>query len=65
MARVLTIEGSNQSDETLRLGALEQLNELDTIVLTRLAEVSTQPTAIKYFKNGLLFEGVKAFLFKK
>ncbi|MGE5944604.1 MAG: hypothetical protein ACM31G_09720 [Flavobacteriales bacterium] len=62
MPKVLTINGANNPDELQRLAALEQLNELDTIVLTRLAELSKKSAAVKYFKNGLLFETVKGFL---
>lgn len=62
MAKVLTIQGANDADESTRLGALEQLNELDTVVLTRVAELSKKEAALKYFKNGILFETVKAFL---
>lgn len=54
MPKVLTINGANNPDELQRLAALEQLNELDTIVLTRLAELSKKSAAVKYFKNGLL-----------
>jgi hypothetical protein len=62
MAKILTVQGSNDADESTRLGAFEQLNELDTIVLTRIAELSKKEAAVKYFKSGILYETVKAFL---
>lgn len=61
MAKLLTIQSANDADETKRLAALEQLNELDTVVLTRLAEFSKKQAAVKYFSNGLLYETAKAF----
>lgn len=62
MAKIVTVQGANNSDELERYAALEQLNELPTAVLVRLAQVSKSEKAIKYFKNGILFETVKAFL---
>lgn len=62
MAKIVTVQGANNNDELTRLAALEQLNELDTIVLTRLSELSKSQKANNYFKNGILFETVKSFL---
>lgn len=62
MAKVVTVQGANGEDETLRHKALEQLNNLSTIELERLSQISKSDKARKYFKNDILFATVKGFL---
>jgi hypothetical protein len=62
MAKIVTVQGANSADEETRLQALEQLNDLPTIVLQRLAELSNSKKAQNYFTNSLLFMTVKSFL---
>jgi len=62
MAKIVTIQGANNTDELERFTAMEKLNELPTQVLTRVASLSQNAKAQKYFSSGILFETVKAFL---
>lgn len=62
--RMVTVQGATPAEATKRLAAMEKLNELDTTVLTRMAELSDNPKAQSYFKSGILFEVVKGFLLK-
>lgn len=62
MAKIITVQGANGQDETKRAMALEKLNDLPTIVLERLAEVSKSQKAQDYFTNPMKFIAVKTFL---
>lgn len=62
MAKIVTVQGANNNDVEERHKALEQLNELPTVVLQRLAEVSKSKKAQGYFTNNILFATVKSFL---
>ncbi|MFV9549663.1 hypothetical protein [Algibacter sp. PT7-4] len=62
MATIIKITGANAADENKRHEAFSELNNLDTVVLTRLAELSKSKKAIGYFKTALMFNVVKKYL---
>ncbi len=62
MATILQVTGANAADEKKRHEAFSDLNELDTVVLTRIAELSKSPKALSYFKTTIMFAAVKKFL---
>lgn len=62
MAKILTIQGSNNPDELKRLAALEELNELPTEVLIRLSDLAKNPKALGFLKTSLQFGILKGFL---
>ena len=65
MAKMITIQGSNEADEKRRLQALEKLNEnLSTVALERVGELCESQKAQSYFENSILYQTVKAFLKK-
>lgn len=62
MAKILTIEGKSNTDELLRLDALEKISDLDTNELVRLAELKEHPKARTFLKTSLAFSMLKGFL---
>lgn len=62
MAKIITIQGSNNADELKRLAAFEELNELPTEVLARLAELSQNQKALSFLKTSLQFGILKGLL---
>lgn len=64
MAKIFTVQGANNPDELKRLAALEQLNELPTEVLGRLAELSQNEKAVGFFKTNFQYAILKGFLNK-
>jgi len=62
MATLISVTGANEKEETARHEAFSALNELETGVLTRLAELSKSPKAVSYFKTAMMFNIVKGFL---
>jgi len=62
MATIITVTGANPTDEKKRHEAFSELNNLDTVVLERLAQLSKSKKAIGYFKTALMFAVVKKHL---
>ena len=52
MATIIQVTGANETDEKARHEAFSRLNNLDTIVLTRLAELSQNKTTVSYLKTS-------------
>lgn len=62
MPQIIQVTGANDADIQKRSAAFSKLNSLDTKVLERLAIVSDSPKGQNYFRNDMLFIGVKRFL---
>ena len=58
----VNITGNGQADETIRLNAINQLNQLDTKVLQRLAELSKSDKAKVYFQSDIKFALLKGYI---
>lgn len=65
MAKIITVQGSTESDEKKRWIYLDELNEQDTVVLERLSKLAENPKAVSYLKSPMLFMGLEMFLNKK
>lgn len=62
MSQTITVKGNTPKELAEKKDALDQLSNLDAKVLKRIAELSSNPKALKYFQNSLLFASVKGFL---
>ena len=63
--RIIKVSGANEADLQKRAKVFELLNEEPTVVLERLAELSTIPKAKATLKSFVLFNGLKLTLGKK
>lgn len=59
MAKIVTVQGVNEPDELKRQAAMEILNEQETIVLERVAELAQSDKAVQYIKGFLTWPLVK------
>lgn len=62
MPKIITVQGATASDEVKRFECLEKLNDQDTVVLERLAELSNSQKAKNYLTSSILYATLKGFL---